>query len=123
MTTTHGRNPMIGKTIRHLAIGAAALLAGSGAALAGKANDTFVWATGTEIGPPDLYYGNQREVRIIAYAQCDSLLHRDPVSNEYKPLLAETWTWTDPTTLELTRRKGVKCHEGGEFGAQAVAVT
>ena len=114
---------MIGKTIRHLAVGAAALLAGTSAALAGKANDTFVWATSTEIGPPDLYYGNQREVLIIAYAQCDSLLHRDPVSNDYKPLLAETWTWLDPTTLELTLRKGVKFHDGREFGAQDVADT
>ena len=114
---------MIGKTIRHLAVGAAALLAGTGAALAGKANDTFVWATSTEIGPPDLYYGNQREVLIIAYAQCDSLLHRDPVSNDYKPLLAETWTWLDPTTLELTLRKGVKFHDGRDFGAQDVADT
>ena len=112
---------MIGKAIRHLA--AVALLAGTGAALAGKANDTFVWATSTEIGPPDLYYGNQREVLIIAYAQCDSLLHRDPVSNDYKPLLAETWTWLDPTTLELTLRKGVKFHDGREFGAQDVADT
>ena len=114
---------MIGKTIRHLAVGAASLLAGTGAALAGKANDTFVWATSTEIGPPDLYYGNQREVLIIAYAQCDSLLHRDPVSNDYKPLLAETWTWLDPTTLELTLRKGVKFHDRREFGAQDVADT
>jgi len=114
---------MIGKTIRHLAVGTVALLAGTGAALAGKANDTFVWATSTEIGPPDLYYGNQREVLIIAYAQCDSLLHRDPVSNDYKPLLAETWTWLDPTTLELTLRKGVKFHDGREFGAQDVADT
>ena len=114
---------MIGKTIRHLAVGAAALLAGTSAALAGKANDTFVWATSTEIGPPDLYYGNQREVLIIAYAQCDSLLHRDPVSNDYKPLLAETWTWLAPTTLELTLRKGVKFHDGREFGAQDVADT
>ena len=114
---------MIGKTIRHLAVAAAALLAGTGAALAGKANDTFVWATSTEIGPPDLYYGNQREVLIIAYAQCDSLLHRDPVSNDYKPLLAETWTWLDPTTLELTLRKGVKFHDGRDFGAQDVADT
>ncbi|HJW77877.1 MAG: ABC transporter substrate-binding protein [Microvirga sp.] len=114
---------MIGKTIRHLAVGAASLLAGTGAALAGKANDTFVWTTSTEIGPPDLYYGNQREVLIIAYAQCDSLLHRDPVSNDYKPLLAETWTWLDPTTLELTLRKGVKFHDGRDFGAQDVADT
>ncbi len=114
---------MIGKTIGRLTVGAAALLAGMGGALAGKANDTFVWATSTEMGPPDLYYGNQREVLIISYAMCDTLLHRDPVSNEYKPLLAESWTWVDPVTLELTLRKGVKFHDGREFGAEDVAHT
>ena len=30
-------------------------------ALAGKDNDTFVWATSTEMDTPDIYYGNQRE--------------------------------------------------------------
>jgi peptide/nickel transport system substrate-binding protein len=114
---------MIGKTLRLLATTAAALLAGAGGALADKDSDTFVWATGTEVGASDLYYGNQREVLIIAYAQCDSLLHRDPVTNEYKPLLAESWTWVDPVTLELTLRKGVKFHDGREFGAQDVADT
>ena len=111
------------ETVRGLAIAAAASLTAMSAAWAGKANDTFVWATSTEMGPPDLYYGNQREVLIIAYAQCDSLLHRDPVTNDYKPLLAESWTWTDPVTLELTLRKGVKFHDGRDFGAQDVADT
>ena len=111
------------KVVRGLAIAAAASLTAMSGAWAGKANDTFVWATSTEMGPPDLYYGNQREVLIIAYAQCDSLLHRDPVTNEYKPLLAESWTWTDPVTLELTLRKGVKFHDGRDFGAQDVADT
>jgi peptide/nickel transport system substrate-binding protein len=109
--------------VRGLAVAAAASLTAMSAAWAGKANDTFVWATSTEMGPPDLYYGNQREVLIIAYAQCDSLLHRDPVTNDYKPLLAESWTWTDPVTLELTLRKGVKFHDGRDFGAQDVADT
>jgi peptide/nickel transport system substrate-binding protein len=111
------------KVVRGLAIAAAASLTAMSGAWAGKANDTFVWATSTEMGPPDLYYGNQREVLIIAYAQCDSLLHRDPVTNDYKPLLAESWTWTDPVTLELTLRKGVKFHDGRDFGAQDVADT
>jgi len=80
----------MGKAARGLMLATAVLFAGATGAFAGKANDTFVWATSTDMGSPDLYYGNQREVLIIAYAQCDSLIHRDPVSNAYKPLLAET---------------------------------
>jgi peptide/nickel transport system substrate-binding protein len=114
---------MIRKAVRGLTVAAASVLAAMTSALAGKSNDTFVWSTSTEMGSPDLYYGNQREVLIIAYAQCDSLLHRDPVSNEYKPLLAESWTWVDQVTLELTLRKGVKFHDGRDFGAQDVADT
>src|SRR5262245_49376473 len=114
---------MAADTFRALALGAALALAGASGALAGKANDTLVWATSTEMGSLDLYYGNQREVLILAYAQCDTLVHRDPVSNEYKPLLAESWTWTDPTTLDLTLRKGVKFHDGRAFGAEDVAYT
>jgi peptide/nickel transport system substrate-binding protein len=114
---------MIRQAVRGLAVVAATVLAAMSGALAGKSNDTFVWSTSTEMGSPDLYYGNQREVLIIAYAQCDSLLHRDPVTNEYKPLLAESWTWVDPVTLDLTLRKGVKFHDGRDFGAQDVADT
>src|SRR5215470_4113846 len=114
---------MIANTIRALALATALALTVAGGALAGKANDTLVWATSTEMGSLDLYYGNQREVLITAYAMCDTLVHRDPVSNEYKPLLAESWTWTDPTTLDLTLRKGVKFHDGRPFGAEDVAYT
>jgi len=114
---------MTGTKAASLALGAGLLLAGASSAFAGKANDTFVWATSTEMGSLDLYYGNQREVLIVAYAMCDTLVHRDPISNAYKPLLAESWTWTDPTTLDLTLRKGVKFHDGRPFGAEDVAYT
>jgi len=92
-------------------------------ALAGKDNDTLVWSTSTEMDTPDLYYGNQREALINAYAQCDSLLHRDPKTNEYLPLLATSWKWLDDTTLEMELRKGVKFHDGTDFDAQDVADT
>lgn len=105
------------------ALGAAALLAACLPAAAGKDKDTLVWATGTEIGSPDLYYANQREVLILTYATCDTLLHRDPVSNERKGLLATSWTWTDPTTLDLELRQGVKFHDGKDFGAEDVKYT
>ncbi len=37
-----------------------------------------------------------------------------------KPELAEKYEFTDPTTLVLTLRKGVKFHDGTDFNAQAV---
>ncbi len=95
----------------------------SSPAVAGKADDTFTWATSTEVGSADLFYGNQREVLIAAYAQCDSLIYRDPMTNEYAPLLATEWAWTDDTTLELKLREGVKFHDGSDFGAEDVAYT
>ena len=92
-------------------------------AMAGKDDDTFVWATSTEMDTPDLYYGNQREALISAYAQCDSLIHRDPQTNEYQPLLATSWEWVDDTTLELKLREGVTFHDGTAFDAEDVAYT
>src|SRR3546814_11540904 len=70
---------------------------------------------------PDLYYGNQREALITTYAQCDSLIHRDPMTGEYQPLLATAWNWTDPKTLDITLREGVRFHDGSSFGAEDVA--
>ena len=114
---------MIRTRLVRLAFGAAGLLALCGPALAGKDTDTLVWATGTEIGSPDLYYANQREVLILTYATCDTLLHRDPITNERKGLLATQWTWSDPTTLDLTLREGVKFHNGKDFTAEDVKYT
>lgn len=39
-----------------------------------------------------------------------------------KPELAEKFEFTDPTTLVLTLRKGVKFHDGTDFNAKAVKV-
>src|SRR3546814_7359526 len=121
-STTGGKDAMR-RALTGAACVAALLAAGSAPALAGKANDTFVWATSTEMDTPDLYYGNQREALITTYAQCDSLIHRDPMTGEYQPLLATAWNWPDPKTLDITLREGVRFTDGSSFGAEDVAYT
>jgi peptide/nickel transport system substrate-binding protein len=110
---------LLSRTI--LASGILALTVAS--AQAGKDTDTFTWATSTEMDTADIYYGNQREALINAFAMCDGLLHRDPITNEFQPLLATSWEWTDDVTLEFKLREGVKFHDGTEFDAEDVAYT
>lgn len=40
-----------------------------------------------------------------------------------KPALAESWRRIDPQTIELSLRKGVKFHDGGDFTAEDVVFT
>ncbi len=102
---------------------AASLLVAPGPVLAGKADDTLVWTTGNEVDTADLWYQNLREVVIMAHLACDTLIHHDPLSGAYKPLLALSWSWADDLTLDVTLRKGVTFWNGKPFGAEDVAYT
>jgi peptide/nickel transport system substrate-binding protein len=103
--------------------GAALLVATQGPAFAGKDTDTLVWATGNEVDTADLWYQNLREVVIMAHLACDTLIHHDPLTGAYKPLLAESYHWADDVTLDVTLRQGVKFWNGKPFGAADVAYT
>jgi peptide/nickel transport system substrate-binding protein len=105
-------------------LGGAALVAlAPGAAHAGKDDNTLVWATASEVDTADLYYQNLREVVIMAHQVCDTLMHRDPLSGEYTPLLAKSYEWVDDKTLDFTLRTGIKFHDGSDFDAEDVAYT
>ncbi|WP_157384485.1 ABC transporter substrate-binding protein [Nitratireductor soli] len=111
---------------RYMAFAAAcaALIAGGvSEGRANKADDTLNWATATEIDTFDIYYQGLREVVIATLYNCDSLMYRDPASNEYKPLLAEAYRWVDDTTLELDLRQGIKFTDGTDLDAEDVAYT
>ena len=54
------------------------------------------------------------------YALYDSLISFDPDTLELQPMLATKWEFTDPTTLVLDLREGVKFHDGSDFNAEAV---
>src|SRR3546814_12401619 len=74
-STTGGKDAMR-RALTGAACVAALLAAGSAPALAGKANDTFVWATSTEMDTPDLYSGRQEGSRggkeWVRTAECSS---------------------------------------------------
>ncbi|WP_051469810.1 ABC transporter substrate-binding protein [Chelativorans sp. J32] len=54
------------------------------------------------------------------FAIYDALIDFDPNTLELKPMLAKSWTFTDPTTLVLELVEGVEFHDGEPFNAEAV---
>jgi peptide/nickel transport system substrate-binding protein len=60
---------------------------------------------------------------IIGQHVWDTLIYRDPKTNEYKGQLATSWKWVDDKTLEFELRHGVKFHNGEEFDADDVVYT
>ena len=95
----------------------------TGSALAGKKDDTLVWATDRENPIADPYFINTRELVVIGHHVWDTLVVSDPKTGEIKPLLASSWKWVDATTLEFELRQGVKFHSGKELTADDVVYT
>jgi peptide/nickel transport system substrate-binding protein len=109
-------------TVRKVLL-AAALAAATAAAHAGKANDTLVYASDSEVENVSPYHNNLREGVILAHLAWDTLIHRDVRTGEYKPQLATAWKWESPTALLLTLRQGVVFHNGDKFTADDVVAT
>ena len=104
----------------------AALLAGSALltpALAQKSADTIRFAYDQVPENIDPYFNNVRIGVIIGQHVWDTLIYRDPTTNEYKGQLAKSWKWLDDKTLEFELRQGIKFHNGEEFDADDVVFT
>ena len=56
----------------------------------------------------------------VLYTMYDSLTEWDFATLKPKPGLAESWSFTDPTTLVLNIRQGVTFHDGTKLDAEAV---
>jgi len=91
--------------------------------LAGKKDGSLRFADDQVLENVDPYYNNVRIGVIMSHHIWDTLIYRDPKTNEYKGSLATTWKWIDNSTLELELRKGVKFHNGAEFDADDVVYT
>jgi peptide/nickel transport system substrate-binding protein len=105
---------------------AAALVAfglAAGPAAAQKAQDTLRIAWRDAVANVDPYYNLQRTGLVIAHQAWDTLIYRDPATFQLKPLLATSWRYADPMTLEFTLRPGVKFHDGSPLTADDVVYT
>ena len=102
---------------------AAGLLCAGTPALADKKNDTLRMAYDQAPESVDPYFNNVRIGVIIAANVWDTLLYRDPLTNEYKGQLAKSWKQIDEKTLEFDLREGVKFHNGEDFDADSVVYT
>jgi len=94
-----------------------------GSALAGKKNDTLTWLT--EFEPPtfDFYAQTNREGIVLSKHIWDTLVERDRTTGELKPHLATSVTPTDPVTIEVKLRQGVKFHNGDPLTADDLVYT
>ncbi|MFC6788741.1 ABC transporter substrate-binding protein [Methylobacterium komagatae] len=108
--------------VRTLAVAFAASLV-AGPALAGKANDTLVYASDSEPENVSPYHNNLREGVILARNCWDTLIYRNTQTGAYEPMLATSWKWVDDTTLDLVIREGVTFHNGDPLGPEDVAFT
>jgi peptide/nickel transport system substrate-binding protein len=90
---------------------------------AGKKDDTLIWATDRDNPVADPFYINTRELVVIGHQVWDTLVIIDPKIGEIKPLLATSWSWVNPKTLEMELRKDVTFHSGKSFDADDVVYT
>jgi len=90
---------------------------------AGKRDNSVKLAADQGPESLDAYFNNVRIGVILAHHIWDTLVYRDPKTNEYKPSLATAWRWINDTTLEFDLRKGVKFHNGEDFDADDVVYT
>ena len=96
---------------------------GLGSAQAQKAQDTLRIAWRDAVPNLDPYYNSQRTGLVVALHAWDTLIYRDPETFQLKPLLATSWRYADPTTLDFELRPGVSFHDGSAFTADDVVYT
>lgn len=101
----------------------AAALGITGPALASKKDDTIRFAYDQAPENIDPFFNNVRSGVIIGAQVWDTLVVRDPKTNEYKGNLATSWKQIDDKTIEFDLRQGVKFHNGEEFDADSVVYT
>lgn len=109
---------------RWIAMTAVALVVAAGTANAQQSDNKLRWASTVSITSPDPYYNFHREAMILnGQLVWDTLIHRNPDTGEYEPLLAKSWEWVDDTTLIFELRDDVQFHDGKKLTSADVVYT
>ncbi len=95
----------------------------SGAAQAGKQDNTLNVAFWREIVTLDGHYSNLRENDILALLVDDALFYVDHQTLKPVPLLAKSYRQADDRTIEIEIHPDAKFHDGSPVTAQDVAYT
>jgi peptide/nickel transport system substrate-binding protein len=92
-------------------------------ALAQKSADTLRITWRDAVADVTPYYNQQRTGVVLGHQVWDSLVYRDPETFQLKPLIAESYKWTDETTLEFVLRPNVTFHNGDKLTADDIVYT
>ena len=89
------------------------------------ARNETLYTSGTQWGPPSSWNPfNTGGYAMGTIGLCyETLFLYDPLTNEYKPWLAESGKWSDATTYELKIRKDITWSDGKPFTADDVKAT
>ncbi len=86
-------------------------------------NETL-YTTGKQWGPPSTWNPlDPNAATGVVGLQYETLFLYDPLADKFDPWLAESASWTDPTTYTIKTRSGVTWSDGTPFTAQDVAFT
>lgn len=86
-------------------------------------NETL-YTTGKQWGPPSTWNPLDPNAAMgVVGLQYETLFLYDPLADTFEPWLAESASWTDPTTYTIKVRSGITWSDGTPFTAQDVAFT
>ena len=90
---------------------------------AGKKNDTLTWLSAADPSTLEFYAQELRIGVIVARHVWDTLVDQDPLTGQLRPHLASSIAFSNPTTIEVKLRQGVKFHNGDPLTADDVVYT
>ncbi len=94
------------------------------AAVTSYPREETIYTTGKQWGPPSTWNPLDPNAAMgVVGLQYETLFNYDPLADKWDPWLAESATWTDPTTYTIKVRSGVTWSDGQPFTADDVAFT